>query len=231
MNTTRSSRAIALALGLALALSAAGCSSTDVVAAWAKKSFAAVAQASAARLSWSDAGRAWQLSSPGGDIVSLSADFSKPGPDVSFSFDAAPFAAAGLDVSKMGAAAGLGYALEGGRLVYSFELGGEAFGADASKSIEADFAEILKNHRARIGYHEKLDHYGIKLGGGNMLEWAKDLGTNDKDLVFVLDPGPFIAAGLDPAKIEGWVFAAVDTKDDSGRPVKVDKLLKPYDLK
>jgi hypothetical protein len=230
MKTSRNSRNIPLALGAALALSVAGCSSSDVVAAWAKKSFAAVVRASAARVAWSEAGHAWRLSSPGGDVVSLSADFSKPGPDASFSFDAAPFTAAGLDVSKMGAAAGLGYALEGGRLVYSFELGDQAFGADASKSIEAAFAEILRKHRARIGYHEKLDHYGIKLGGGNMLEWAKDLGSNDKDLVFVLDPGPFIAAGVDPAKIEGWAFAAVDTKDDSGKPVKLDKLLKPYNL-
>jgi hypothetical protein len=63
-----------------------------------------------------------------------------------------------------------------------------------------------------------------------MFEWAKDLSTNDKDIVFVLDPGPFIAAGVDPGRIEGWVFAKVPVMDASGKPVEVDKILKPYDL-
>jgi hypothetical protein len=115
--------------------------------------------------------------------------------------------------------------------MYHFELGSDGFAADAKKSIEATFAQIVKSQRARIGYHEKLDHYGIKLGGGNMLEWAKDMSKNDKDLVFVLDPAPFIAAGVDPAKIAGWAFAKVETKDDSGKTIQVDKILRPYNLK
>ena len=54
--------------------------------------------------------------------------------------------------------------------------------------------------------------------------------TNDKDIVFVLNPEPFIAAGTDPNRIEGWLFTKVTVDDKNGRPVLVDKLLKPFDL-
>jgi len=69
------------------------------------------------------------------------------------------------------------------------------------------------------------------LGDGNMFEWAKNLSANDKDIVFVLAPEPFIAAGTDPAKIDGWAFAKVTVDDANGKPVQVDKILKPFNLR
>jgi len=151
-------------------------------------------------------------------------------PDVEFTFDAAPFIAAGLDVAKLPMVDGIKYQIEDGRFMLHFELGNDAFAADAAKSFDATFAEIVRTQRSRIGYHEKLDHYGISLGDGNMFEWAKDMSKNDKDIVWVLNPAPFIAAGVDPAKIEGWVFAKVETKDDKGKTIFVDKLLKPFNI-
>ena len=82
-----------------------------------------------------------------------------------------------------------------------------------------------------IGYHAALDHYGVSLGGGNIFEWAKDMDANDKDIVFVLDPAPFAAAGADTSRIYGWLLAKVTVDDENGKPVQVDKLLKPFDLK
>jgi hypothetical protein len=225
----------------ALSLGFTGCGATDVVGKVANTSFAAVAQASGDRLAWSEEDQAWDLSSPAGDEVLFSSDFSRNAaaggmadmdkPDVEFSFDAAPFIAAGLDLAKLPPVEGIKYEIEDGRFMLHFELGSEAFPSDAKKSLGATFAEIVKTQRSRIGYHEKLDHYGIKLGNGNMFEWAKDLSKNDKDIVWVLNPEPFIAAGVDPAKIEGWAFAKVETKDDAGKTIFVDKLLKPFDLK
>ena len=231
---------MAAVAAVALALGAVGCSSTDVVAKVANSSFKAVADASSGRVTWSGEDQSWVLASPAGDEVSFASDFSRNNqvgaaadmdkPDVEFSFDAAPFIAAGLDIAKLPKVAGIKYELDMGRFMYHFELGSDRFSPDARKSLEATFAEIVRTERARIGYHEKLDHYGIKLGGGNMLEWAKDMSKNDKDLVFVLDPAPFIVAGVDPAKIQGWLFAKVETKDDAGKAVTVDKLLRPYNL-
>lgn len=111
----------------------------------------------------------------------MGADMDRP--DVEFSFAAAPFLAAGLDPAKLAASEGIKYELEKDRLMLHFELGSDKFAAGSGNSLEATFAEIVRTQRTRIGYHEKLDHCGIKLGGGSMLEWAKDLSKNDKDLV------------------------------------------------
>jgi hypothetical protein len=57
------------------------------------------------------------------------------------------------------------------------------------------------------------------------------MSKNDKDLVFVLDPKIFLDAGVDPAKVEGWVYAKVPLEDARGRKFEAEKFLKPFDLK
>lgn len=214
------------------ALAFAGCGATDIVAKFAKTSFGAIIAASGQRAAWSESDFAWSLLSPNGDRFLLAPDFSQSGTaDAVFVFDAEPFAAAGLEVANLPRADGIVYELDGGKFTIRFELGQDRFAPDAKKSFGATFAELVKFQRDRIGYHEKLDHYGIKLGNGNMFEWAKDMSTNDKDIVFILDPEPFIAAGVDPSNIKGWIFAKVETKDASGQMIQVDKLLKPFDLR
>lgn len=85
--------------------------------------------------------------------------------------------------------------------------------------------------REQIKYHADLDHYGVDVGNGNMFEWAKDMETNDKDIVYVLSPQVFIDAGVDPENVDGWLFAKVNVMDKDGKSVEVDKFLKPFDLK
>ena len=227
---------------LAFALALSGCASTDVVGKVAKTSLKAVLDASKDNVSFSNEDESWVLRSSAGDEILFSANFARNAasaggmadmdkPDVEFTFDAAPFLAAGLDLAKLPVIDGIKYELEEGRFMLHFELGSDAFSVDAAKSFDATFVEIVRTQRSRIGYHEKLDHYGIGLGDGNMFEWAKDISKNDKDIVWVLNPAPFITAGVDPAKIEGWIFAKVETKDDRGKAIFVDKLLKPFDLK
>ncbi len=230
-----------LAALAATASALVSCAATDVVAKVANSSFKAVALASGDRVSYAKEDESWVIESPNGDEVLFATDFSRNGsaggmsdmgkPDVEFSFEAAPFLAAGLDIAKMPMTEGIKYEIEDGMFMLHFELSSDKFSTAAKDSLEATFAEIVKAQRDRIGYHEKLDHYGIKLGNGNMFEWAKDMAVNDKDIVWVLNPEPFIQAGVDPAKVEGWVFAKVETKDDSGKTVFVDKLLKPFNLK
>jgi hypothetical protein len=227
---------------IVLALAVSGCAATDVVAKVANTSFKAVLDASRDTTSFSTEDGSWVLKSSAGDEVLFSTNFSRNGasnggmtdmdkPDLEFTFDAAPFLAAGLDVMKLPAVDGIKYEIDAGRFMLHFELGKDKFPAEVAASFASTFAEIVKTQRSRIGYHEKLDHYGIKLGDGNMFEWAKDMSKNDKDIVWVLNPAPFIAAGVDPAKIEGWVFAKVETRDDAGKTIFVDKLLKPFNLK
>jgi len=217
------------ALVLVLILLAA-CAETDVVAKFAKTSFAAMLEASKDRPTYAEKESSWILRSPGGDAFSFPAGLASS-PDFRFDFDASPFLAAGLDPGRLPRGGDLSFEVDGGRLRIGFELGSENFAADAKEAPDKAFAAFVAARRDRIGYHEELDHYGIALGGGNMFEWAKDLAKNDKDIVFVLDPGPFLKAGLDPAKLSGWIHGKVTVKDEKGKSVQVDKLLRPYNLK
>jgi hypothetical protein len=143
--------------------------------------------------------------------------------------EAAPFIAAGGDWEKLKKV----YAhTEDGKLI----LGG-AFHDDATRGYAqqltaiAAYRQIAYTAGNRVGYHAALDHFGIDLDGGNMFEWAKDMSVNDKDIVFVVNPEPFIAAGVDPNKVAGWVFTKVPVMDSAGNKIEADKLLKPFDLK
>jgi hypothetical protein len=147
--------------------------------------------------------------------------------DVMIVFDAAPFIAAGLDAGKLPET----ITVSGGKITVGTKLGDEELRYSGEPSPLASYEQIVSLKRNSIGYHCALDHYGVSLGDGNMFEWAKDMNKNDKDIVFVLNPEPFIKAGADPNKVAGWVFAKVPVDDENGKPIEVDKLLKPFDLR
>jgi hypothetical protein len=94
----------------------------------------------------------------------------------------------------------------------------------------SSYEQLVALKREAVGYHAALDHYGVNLGDGNLFEWAKDMGKNDKDIVFVLNPEPFVKAGVDAQKVDGWLFGKVPV-DIEGKPAEVDKFLKPFNLK
>lgn len=173
----------------------------------------------------------WALNSPGGERFIWGKDFSAVDkPDFMIELDATPFVKAGLDGSKLDKEKYLFNPSTNVLMVHS-EIGTDKLGASDSTKPMDTFKAIVKTYRETIGYHEKLDHYGVKMGGGNIFEWAKDMNTNEIDIVFVLDPKALIDAGLDPTKVTDWKFAQVEVKDDQGRPIIVDKFLTPYNLK
>ena len=141
-------------------------------------------------------------------------------------FDAAPFIAAGLDLERLPE----NFTFFEGMLMVGTKLGQETLRYSGEVTPLASYEQIVKLKRPAIGYHGAMDHYGVNLGDGNLFEWAKDMAANDKDLVFVLNPAPFIAAGVDPARVADWVFDKVTVDDANGKPVQVDKFLKPFDL-
>ena len=222
---------IIIGLVLSMAVSLAACQATDVVGKVAVTSFEAVLNKIPDKITSDEVNNGWSLTSPTGERFVWGKDFSKEGaPDIMLEFDARPFINAGLDVNKLPKETYL-YVSDMNVLMVHSELGNEKFTYSGEAKPMDSFKKIVETHRDSIGYHEKLDHYGVKLGNGNMFEWAKDMSTNDKDIVFVLNPQPFIDAGVDPAKVEGWAFAKVEVKDDNGKDIQVDKLLKPFDLK
>lgn len=215
-----------LLIGLGVAgLSA--CQSTDVVGKVAVTSYNAVIDISADNVSLDESKNHWVLNSPNNEKFSWSKDFSSKNPDAQFEFDAVPFINAGLDVNKLSKEKYV-YDEKNQKILIPFEIGDKKFNYNGEETSKSSFEQIVKNYRDKIGYHEKLDHYGIDLGDGNKFEWAKDMDKNDKDIVFILEPKPFIDAGVDPTKVEGWAFAGVEEKKGE-KPV--DKFLKPFDLK
>jgi hypothetical protein len=218
-------RIAAVSLSALVLFAATACSSLDVVGKTAVTSFEQIVQA--ATITPDDAYVGWSLEAPDQSArFFFSRDLKTSTPhDVMIETDAQPFIDAGLDPARLPAGV-----LVDGMLMLGQSLGDEAFAEADQKSAEASFAKIITLNRSAIDYHEALDHYGIDLGNGNKFEWAKDRAKNDKDIVFVLDPKLLMDAGVDPAKVTGWVYAKVPMKDAAGKPIEVDKFLKPFDL-
>lgn len=214
-----------------IALSLSACKSTDVIAQGAQKSFDELVSANALAIETTeqDGATLWKIQSPGAPYFLLSNDSSASNRDAVISIDATDFISAGLDTSKLPETHVFDSASN--RIEIATDYGDTAYKNPSTTKISDTFSSLLSAYRDKVGYHEVLDHFGIGLGGGNMFEWAKDITTNDKDVVFVLNPSPFIEAGVDPEKVANWIFTQVEIKDKAGLTEKVDKFLMPFNLK
>jgi hypothetical protein len=229
MKTPRKTLRFYLLPAILLALS--GCWELDVVGQTSVAAFNEVLSALPGKPEKRTSGGVteWTISAPDKMATFTWSDDFDTSNTTNIEIDPAPFIAAGGDREKL-------------KKIYAYTpdgkilLGGN-FGPDAARGygprqtpLEA-YRQIAYTAGNRVGYHAALDHFGIDLGGGHMFEWAKDMSVNDKDIVFVLAPEPFIAAGVNPDKVEGWVFAKVPVMDSAGNKIEADKLLKPFDLK
>lgn len=208
-------------------LSLTACNKLDVIGSYSEKSFDAIINEAGDRVTKDTGFGGWALEAPDGGVRFLwSEDFSKTTEgDIRLELDVSPFVNAGLDVSLL--PEGM---LAGDKIVISTELGQDSLTYEGEASPSASYKQIVNLYRDNINYHMSLDHFGVDFMNGYMFEWAKDMSTNDKDIVFVLDPEVFIKAGVDPEKVEGWVFAKVETMDEKNKTVEVHKFLKPFDL-
>jgi len=216
-----------ITLSLLLILSLAACADTDVVGTESVTSFEKVLGAMEGNVAEDEMNGGWALTSPdGSERFIWSKDYSAGTPhDLMLEFDAQPFIDAGLDVTKL--PAGI---LIGDKIMVGSNLGDEELTYDGDATPLASYEKLVELYRDRVKYHTDLDHYGVNVGDGNMFEWAKDMGTNDKDIVYVVAPKMFTDAGVDPTKVEGWIFAKVKVDDEDGKPIEVDKFLKPFSI-
>lgn len=210
---SKTKKIMVLGISATLLFSLTACAQTDVVAKTAVSSFSSILDLESDQVVTEESGYA--LQSPSG-LESFHL-----GENIAISFKLEPFVNAGLDIDL------LPDYIETDGETLSIKMKNEKYAEEnTAKDV---FEEFVENNRDAIGYHAALDHYGVSLGNGNMFEWAKNTETNDKDIVFVLNPQPFIDAGVDVNKVEGWAFAKVEVMED-GKKVEVDKLLKPFDL-
>ncbi|MDR1315380.1 MAG: hypothetical protein LBK13_00790 [Spirochaetales bacterium] len=226
MNKT--AKIIKSALLALLALASVSCGDLDVVGAGSVESFDKVLKHIPQALTPDEENGGWSLTAPDASSRFIwSRNYAQsPRYDVMIEFEAAPFIAAGLDPRKLPG----NFAFYEGKLMAGTKLGQETLRYSGEVTPLASYEQIVQLKRDAVGYHGALDHYGVNLGGGNLFEWAKDMSTNDKDMVFVLDPEPLLKAGVDPARIEGWLFTKVTVDDENGKPIQVDKILKPFNL-
>jgi hypothetical protein len=210
------------------------CGNLDVVAKESVATFENVLDAIPGKVEADAANGGFSLSAPDGAVRFIWSENYKESPmhDVMLEFDAKPFTDAGLDTGKLPE----NYAAYAGMLMVGAKLGNDELKYSGDPTPLAAYEQIVENYRDSIGFHTALDHFNVSLGDGNLFEWAKDFAKNaatgeeqDKDIVFVLNPEPLIAAGVDPDKVEGWAYAQV-TVDIDGKPAEVYKFLKPFDL-
>ena len=227
MKITPNAALVAIIFAL-LTLTMASCDRLDVVGNDSVRSFNELLEGAPRLVSEDRANGGWSLAAPDGNARFIwSRDFAaSPLFDVMLEINAAPFIAAGLNPARLPDS----FIFRDGKLLVGAKLGSEQLRYDGDVTALASYQQIVRLKRNAIGYHGAMDHYGVNLGGGNLFEWAKDMNNNDKDIVFVLDPEPFIRAGVDPNRIEGWAFAKVPVEDERGRMIEVDKILKPFDL-
>lgn len=208
--------------------------SIDVVGTGSTASFEKLLTASDDRVRIDVKNVGWSLEAPDGSARFVwSGDYSKsPLYDIMLEVDEGPFIQAGLDVSKLPEY----YKSSEGMLAVGVKLGNNNLSYDGDPTPLMAYEQIVDKYRETLGYHMALDHYNVSLGNGNMFEWAKDMKLNsvtkvgqDKDIVFVLNPEPLIDAGVDPEKVEGWIYTTVNV-DMNGKAQDVYKFLKPFDL-
>ncbi|MFP3154327.1 hypothetical protein LQZ18_07845 [Lachnospiraceae bacterium ZAX-1] len=215
-------------------LSACSFSPFDAVAKDSTTTFKEVLELISDRVEYEEEDAGWVLTAPDDSVRFVwSEDYSKtPLYDIMFELNTRSFLDAGLVISKMPR----GYVFYENKLMIGKKLGSDELKYSGEITPLDAYEQIVKHHRHVIGYHTALDHYNVDLGNGNFFEWAKDFSINtetkenqDQDIVFVLNPEPFIEAGVDPQKVEGWTYMTV-TVDVDGKPTEVYKFLKPFDL-
>jgi hypothetical protein len=212
---------------IVLTVGLTACNKLDIVGDQSIKSFEALLDQVGDQVTEDPSYGGWSIEAPDGTArFSWSQDFSKTTTyDAYLELEAQPFIDAGLVESKL--PEGM---LVGDKIILGTDFGSDDLTYSGEVTPLASYKKITERYRDNITYHAALDHYGVDLMKGNMFEWAKDMSTNDKDMVFVLNPEVFINAGVDPDSVEGWVFAKVPTMDANGKKIEVDKLLKPFDL-
>lgn len=214
-----------LGITVGMLFSVTACSKLDVIGNDSIKAFDRLLVTVSDNLSNNGEG-SWRIQAPDQSAAFLwSSDYSLTTRDAWLEVDIAPFLAAGLDVTKL--PVGM---VKDDQLIVGTEISDTSFTYEEEITALASYEKLLDQKGELIGYHSSLDHFGIDLSAGNMFEWAKDSRSNDKDMVFVLEPKVLKEAGLDVNAVEGWIYAQVEVMDAKGKMFNVYKLLKPFDI-
>jgi hypothetical protein len=169
--------------------------------------FNAIVKANQSRKGYHDALKHWGLSLPGGGKFEWTKDTGAGDIDFAMVIPAAPFVAAGLDVTRL---SGTGYVfqaakVEGGEalpdlLLHPYNVSDKKENAQGSEDA---LRRILKQKNGMVQYQGGRYRLSLYDEGDRPFEvwWA------DADITFVIPAEPLTAAGLDIARLDdGWIF-------------------------
>lgn len=99
---------------------------------------------------------------------------------------------------------------------------------EADNALTA-FNDIVKAYPENKGFHNALQHWGLKLPTGEKFEWSRDMSANKADYAMVMFADPLIKAGLDVNKLDKneWIFEPAGTAEGEDLP---NRLIKPYNV-
>jgi hypothetical protein len=231
---------ITLLVSSAILVALTGCSrpvTGDKEADNALEAFNKIVKAYPDKKGFHEALKHWGFELPTGEKFEWSKDMSANKADFAMVMLADPLVEAGLDIKKLdenewlyepAAKDDKGNDLPN-RLIKPYNVSDKK---QASNGSEDSMRRLLKADTDSVKYNKDVEHFGLRLGEGNQVQWTEKLGTNDADMIFVLKAEPLVEAGLDVNKLEdsGWVFKEA-SDDDMGMGASPDQIVKIYDIK
>ena len=99
---------------------------------------------------------------------------------------------------------------------------------DSDGALKA-FNAIVKANPNSKGFHNALQHWGIKLPSNDKFEWTKDTSANKIDFAMIMEADPLIKAGLDVTKLDAnkWVYKPAEVEAGVQLP---NRLIFPYNI-
>ena len=146
------------------------------------------------------------------------------GQSIMLTFDLAPFTVAGFVPQEYGNALVMG---ETTFSILADHAGVTPQDGDGGYDV---FEAVLRSNRHALEYHMDHDLFELHLGHGNAFRWARDLQTNTRGMTFVLNPEPFIEAGLNPELLKGWALVDITVMHGADRGQRVPRLIKNFSL-
>ena len=99
---------------------------------------------------------------------------------------------------------------------------------DSDGALKA-FNSIVKANLKSKGFHNALQHWGLKLPANDKFEWTKDTSANKIDFAMIMEADPLIKAGLDVTKLDPnkWVYKPAEVEAGVKLP---NRLIVPYNV-
>ena len=211
-----------------LFLTLSSCQKLDVIGNDSIASFEEMLSYFENSVSYNHNNNAFELISPDNStIFSWCANYlSESQNDFSISVDAKVFLEAGLNESKLPA----DIILKDGRLIIGTNLDYLQISTSELQTPLKAYEIILEKKRYSLSFHFMGEHYSLKVGDDNSFEWAKDMRSNEMDIVFTLDPQLFVDTDTDLTKIQGWELKIIHTHSQMTM-IETEKLVKSFNIK